>query len=345
MRLTDVLVLGAALALAACAAPPSGGLAVGPTVPAATSDEVGATSGPTPSPSPGTPAASPGDRRGPTDSPSPTTPRPTASEAGPSGRAGPAPALPTLPDRTLRSAAEGLGGGVNGSADPPPDHAPGAPGDLAREWAGAAPGDWRTLAGFVGSQWDQDLSGELEVLIHTITIRDGVATGLVRNERDVATGPIVVTAAGVQAEALVPVARPGEPVPFHLTVGDVDLSEITWAASAPEATPVARDLLLVTWWQRGVNDQRPVDTYLWTDPESGPQAIVVFGTATAVAAGMDGIGMVGAWVDQEGRVLAVAEGVVGQPSVPSGAAADFVVAATGPDALDDADLMLWGWGE
>lgn len=166
-----------------------------------------------------------------------------------------------------------------------------------------------------------------------------------RNERNVSAGPIVVSAGGAQAAALVPVARPGEPVPFRLVVGDVDAATLAWSASAPQATATARDLLLVTWWQRGVGDPRPADTYLWAEPDSGPQPIVTFGTATAVVDGMDGIEVVGAWVDDGGRVIGVAEGIVGQPAVPAGGVADFVVATTGTDALDTADLMLWGWAE
>lgn len=241
--------------------------------------------------------------------------------------------------------AGGAGAGPPEIARSPVELTEGEQGALARAWAGAGPGDWRVLAGFVGSQWDQSLSGDLEVLTDTITVRNGVATGLVRNERNVVAGPIVVSAGGTDATALVPVARPGEPVPFRLVVGDVDAATLAWSVSAPQATATARDLLLVTWWRRGVDDPRPADTYLWTEPESGPRPIVTFGTATAVTNGMDGIEVVGAWVDDDGRVIGVAEGVVGQSTVPAGAAADFVVATTGPDDLDDAHLMLWGWGE
>ena len=226
----------------------------------------------------------------------------------------------------------------------PSDLAPGEQVDLARAWAGSSQGDWRVLRGFVGSRWTEVVSGDVQVLRDTITVRDGVATGLVRNERRTAAGPIVVRAGAAQAEAIVPVARPGEPAPFRLEVGNVDASSMNFTASAAQATARTRDLLLVTWWQRGVTDSRPADTYLWTEPASGPRPIVVFGTATAVVDDMKSIEVAGAWIDDAGHVIGVAEGVVGQSAVVSAGEADFVVATTGPDDIDNAQLMLWGWG-
>ena len=314
---------------------------------------------PGPTPSPTLPSARSGAPKGtvttppeaPSDAPARdadpaprATPAPGPGRTAPPGPPGVAPGLPTLPDHVV-AAASGRGrGGPPEVPGPPADLAPGERGDLARAWAGAARGDWRVLAGFVGSQWDQELSGTIEVVADSVMVRDGVATGLVRNERAVDVGPIVVRAGDAFADAVVPVARPGEPVPFRLDVGDVDVSSLTWSATAPRSTGAARDLFLVTWWQRGVTDPRPVDTYLWTDPASGPRPMVVFGSATAVAGGMTDIEVAGAWIDDAGRVIAVTDGLVGQPSVAADGATDFVVATTGPDDLDRAQLMLWGWG-
>jgi len=248
-------------------------------------------------------------------------------EAG-SAAVGERPPLPTLPETAV-------GSGVTDS---------GAATELARALAGETASDWRVLAGFVGSQWDDELTGTIDVLVDTITVQDGVAMGLVRNGSTTNAGPILVTAGDVQAEAMVPVVRPGEPVPFRLPLGGIDPAALSWSAVAPQAGEVARGLQLTSWWQRGVTDPGPADTYLWTEPEQGPQPIVVFGTATAVDGAVADVGVASAWLDADGHVIGVADGIVGQATLRTGAAADFVVATTGPDALDDAQLMLWGWG-
>lgn len=327
----------------ACAAPPSASPASGQGVPVAATDVPpdsettaapapldGATPSVVPTPTPSGPSVTGqenDDEGGQASSPAPQPPDgPDASAAAPPPVAS-RPELPTLPDQAVTSHA--------GSA---------ASDDLARAWAGSGPADWRVLSGFVGFQWDQELAGTIDVLTETITVRDGVAMGLVRNGRTTSAGPIIVTAGSAQTTALVPVARPGEPVPFRLTLQGVDATAVEWAAVAPEAASPARGLLLATWWQRGVTDARPADTYLWTDPDSGPRPIVVFGSATAVDEAVQGIEIASAWIDADGGVIGVADGIVGQPAIPAGGAADFVVATTGPDELDGAQLMLWGWG-
>lgn len=341
MKPRAALLAALVVGLAACAAPPNAGPATGQVTPAPPDDVVAeslttttpapvdaATPAAVPAPTPGTPSvagAGQDDERGQATSPVPQPPD------GPDAAATARAELPQLQDEAAQLHAS------SAAAD-----------DLARAWAGADPADWRVLSGFVGSQWDQELSGTIDVLAESITVRDGVAMGLVRNGRTTDAGPITVIAGTAQATAMVPVARPGEPVPFRLPLGGVDPAAVEWTAVAPESRTEAvapvRELMLATWWQRGVTDARPADNYLWTDPESGPRPIVVFGMATALDVGVQDIEIASAWVDADGRVIGVADGIVGHPSVPAGASADFVVATTGPDELDGAALMLWGWG-
>ena len=242
MKRLRILALGLGLGLSACAVPPDSGQAAGPTdqvvipaveatvPPTSSQTTLGATPGmsaassrsslPAPSPGPSTTAETGGSaldtsaEEAEAGSPPPLT-LPDGARATPSGAQDPPPGLPTLPDHVVERA----GGGGSGARPPelpsrPSDLAPGEQVDLARAWAGSSQGDWRVLRGFVGSRWTEVVSGDVQVLRDTITVRDGVATGLVRNERRTAAGPIVVRAGAAQAEAIVPVARPGEPVPF-----------------------------------------------------------------------------------------------------------------------------------
>jgi hypothetical protein len=174
------------------------------------------------------------------------------------------------------------------------------------------------------------------------------------------------TLATVDASALVPVVRAGEPVPFEATsaVPSTQVASVQWSvtASAAEATP-SRDLELATFWTRGVSDPRPVDLYLFADPPSEPHPLVVFGSATAVGAEpVTDVAVLGAWMDASGRIVAVEralvvrpggelpEGVLGPAPAPTlavGDVADVLLvldAPTAPPGIDDAQLLLWGSG-
>jgi hypothetical protein len=207
----------------------------------------------------------------------------------------------------------------------------------------------------------------------------------------------------VHATVSLAVLRPGEPAPFELR-SDVDAATVVsvrWSIDEPGAagddhedgadpttadpTTVdrlrtdrafaaatalpARDLELSVLWQRFPDDPRPADLYLHRDPPDGPRPLVVFGQAVAVGPGtVTGTRVLGAWIDEGGRVLAVAEATVARPvgvdldalagvdpagtdwappDLAPGEAADVVLVfdAEGlPAGIADARLVLWGTG-
>jgi hypothetical protein len=257
--------------------------------------------------------------------------------------------------------------------------------------AGTSEAEWRVLEGFAGPRYTIELAGSTLVLEDTVTTSSSGgwrATGLVRNEQPVAVGPVTVSATLLDAsgtvlatatgDALLAVLRPGEPAPFEIRA-DVDaasVAEVRWSVAAPAATSSpSRSLEIGVLWQRGVDDPRPVDMYLFRDPATGPHPLVVFGSAQAVGDGpVEGAGVVGAWLDGDGRVVAVARATVvrpegiaideggparsgevaaavvdpaSSPTLAPGEIADvlFVLdASAAPVDVDDAQLVLWGTG-
>lgn len=210
-------------------------------------------------------------------------------------------------------------------------------------------GPVRVLAGYTGDRWAEQLDGEVRVLDDSVTVRDGVVRGLVRNGRSEPVGPVVVSAAGAATEVALPVLRPGEPAPFVLEVADDVPDDADGGPDVVvEATPAAgrpgRDLLLATFWERRPDDPRPVDTYLFTDPDTGPRPAVAFGDVRAADA-VAGLLVVAAWVDEAGRVVAVDEAAeLASVDLAPGDATDFLVAADGSADLAAARLVLWGSG-
>lgn len=244
--------------------------------------------------------------------------------------------------------------------------------DLDATRAGSAEADWRVLAGFVGERWlDTAGSGHLEVLTDTVTTGMGPswsAMGLARNETPTAVPGLSVraelvdtdgsTLAVVQQELPVRGVRPGEPAPFAVT-SDIPLTEVAgvrWSVSAGAGTggSAGRNLDLSTYWQRSPQDARPVDTWLYADDPAAPRPMVVFGGVTNVGtAALEEVGVVGAWLDGSGRVVAVAQARVGAPGqtpatpetevvLAPGQAADVVLVPAGIVDWAATRLMLWG---
>lgn len=248
--------------------------------------------------------------------------------------------VPTLPD-TLPPAG-------NGIELPSPEPAASEVVD-PQDWpsdSGRAEGVADEVAGYTGDRWAQHADGVVSVLADTLAIRDGVVRGLVRNGRDEPVGPVQIVIGDTSTTIPLPVLRPGEPAPFSLPVGpDVAVADLAFDVDAP-TTPRSpgRAVRLATFWRRGVGDPRPVDTYLYADVVGEPTAAVAFGEVRA-AEQVDGLVVVAAWIDSDGRVLAVDESADLQlPTLPPGGATDFVVAGHGPPALDAARLVLWGSG-
>ncbi|MBY5161210.1 hypothetical protein [Salsipaludibacter albus] len=246
----------------------------------------------------------------------------------------PAPPAPTLPEQ-LPEADDGI---------VLPSPSPAAEGSVPEP--STSPDPVAEVAGYTGDDWAELLDGEVTVLAESVTVRDGTVQGLVRNGRSGPVGPVTVSAAGVTATVSLPVLRSGEPAPFLLEVADLaDDADVEVAVEAADASgEPARGLRLGTFWQRGVSDPEQVDTYLYTDPETGPHPAVALGSARAAEA-VEGLVVAAAWIDADGRVLAVdptAELQAGD--LGPGATVDFLVAASGPAALDDARLVLWASG-
>lgn len=267
------------------------------------------------------------------------------SAAGPAA----APSPPTL--------AEPLPGSSNGVVlpSPPPPDTVAAPDAVAAPDEDAAPDGASSLpadeaprgpgAGYTGDRWASELDGQVRVLDDTLTLRDGVLRGLVRNEGPGPVGPVGVRAGSSTAVVPLPVLRPGEPAPFTLPVEATAPGDVDVVVDAPPAvSSTGRDLVLATFWTRAPDDPREVDTYLFTDPEAGPRPAVAFGEVRA-AEDVERLVVVAAWVDDEGRVLAVDESAdLARTDLAPGGASDFVVAAPGPDELGAARLVLWGSG-
>lgn len=143
--------------------------------------------------------------------------------------------------------------------------------------------------------------------------------------------------------------------------GDVATVEWTVVVTDASAASAERDVELGVHWQRGTTDPRPVDMYLFQDPPEGERPFVVFAGVTNVGTEpIAPVRVLGAWIDADGRVLEVETATVARPegadpdlqalrtaptALEPGEGADvLLVVPTPTGALDDARLMLWGWG-
>lgn len=230
---------------------------------------------------------------------------------------------------------------------------------------------WRTLAGFVGPHFVSEVSSGAVVLLDdtvtTSTAGPWTSLGLVRNETpgpvtDLVVEATLVGADGAELERVShPVAvdplRPGEPAPFRLesTTDVASVVDVRWSTtSEPALDPVdMRVFELVTWWDRGSDDPEPVDLYLYRDEPNAPLPYLLFGALTNFS-GVEAPSpvVVGAWLDEQGRVVAVEEteaitdpvAATGGVPLAAGASADFLF-VLGPErspAVDAGQVMLWG---
>jgi hypothetical protein len=191
--------------------------------------------------------------------------------------------------------------------------------------------------------------------------------GLVQvGAQDVAAAPVVRATlltddgsvlAEITSEALVAPLSAGETAPFRLdapgvaaeTVADVRWSGTTEGASRDAA---GRDLQVDVFWTRPAGDAgRPVDVPGYADAPGVPLPLVLYaGAANTAPEPVPTPGVVAAFVDGQGRVVAVAAAPVLAPGTTTplerlepGAAADAVlVVADGPPGLDAVAPRLWG---
>ncbi len=202
------------------------------------------------------------------------------------------------------------------------------------------------IAGYTGDDWSDQADDQVSVVAESVTLRDGVAMGLVRNGRTTPVGPITVAVGDAVSTVSLPVLRPGEPAPFVVEVGaETTVEELEFTVDAPVTTSSPpRGLRLRTFWQRGIDDPREVDTYLYVDEDPGPGPAVAFGQVDAAEA-VEGLVVIAAWMASDGRVVAVDEsGQLQRTALAPGESGDFVVVGDGDTELDDARLVLWGSG-
>lgn len=262
----------------------------------------------------------------------------------PDGAEGDALAPPTLPASFPESST-----GIELPTPPPPELPRAFPDDAAAASeapANARPSAASNVAGYAGSEWADRVEGAVVVLADTVSQDADRVFGLVSNASTQSVGPVVVMAGGASATVPVPVLRPGEPAPFVLTVDDgvqVDPATITVDAPSTDQAP-PRALQLVTYWERTVGDPLPVDTHLYSDPESGPLPSVAFG-AVRSAEPVEGLVVVAAWMDDDGRVVWVdPDAALQHERLDAGEWSDFLVEGGTGDALSGATLQLWASG-
>lgn len=225
----------------------------------------------------------------------------------------------------------------------------------------------RTLRGFQGPLFVTDLAADvvtvLEETVATTTSGPWTASGLLRNET---TSPVVApvvtaTLRGADGAVLgevagtVPVApvRPGEPAPFTIQ-GEVDAASVEaveWRVvdAGGEPPPGTRDLELTTYFAEPAGQREPLGLYLYDESGPGPHPYVLYGSIANLA-DIDAThpAVVAAWLDDDGRVRAIAEGGAVEPDgrptqqLAPAALSDFLITVTdGADGLDGATLLLW----
>lgn len=165
------------------------------------------------------------------------------------------------------------------------------------------------------------------------------------------------TLATVSAPAFVGPLRPGEPAPFRLTAPTIDaaqVADVSWTV-VPNGQPSdgVRSLGLNVFWTRPAGGEA-VDVTGYADAGGAGSPMVVYAGVTNTSdAPVRSPGVVAAWVDGRGKVLAVVAAPVLAPGstdpldeLAPGASADVVLVVGADDAagLGAVPPLLWGVG-
>jgi hypothetical protein len=116
----------------------------------------------------------------------------------------------------------------------------------------------------------------------------------------------------------------------------------------PTTVVLGEPFELATYWERGFNDPRPVDMYLYTDDPSEPHPYLLFGSVTNRGdEPVAGVVVQATWFDADGNVVYEAEteaALSGRTELEPGAAADwlFVVPVGDAPTLDGLQVQLTG---
>lgn len=186
------------------------------------------------------------------------------------------------------------------------------------------PDDVKGLRGFEGPFYNPSVqTNSVKVLDSTVRVDPGVtwhALGLARNQTAAELQRLTVTAdlmsdsgqtlATVSAVSPVASARSGEPVPFELTssVPSNLVASVKYDAEGTPGNPLERSFQVQPYWTKAYGDREPLTGYPYADSgASGPRPFVAFGSVTNIGASDVTPSIVGAWLDQDNRVLATGE--------------------------------------
>lgn len=207
------------------------------------------------------------------------------------------------------------------------------------------------------------------VLDETVTVGDGTtwsAVGLVRNESAAEVGAISVTATlrdpdgktldTATADARVPEARPGEPVPFDVRsdVATEDVASIAWSAKAAAPTgPIDRDIESSITDILDPSRKDPVDDGTFMDADSSPYPYVaeIFLHSLSDQA-IDKPRLIVAWFDTESGALLSTPTEATVQALGLGLTPDMYASATVVVPDPPAEMMapttevaIWGYGQ
>lgn len=237
--------------------------------------------------------------------------------------------------------------------------------------------------GFVGPAFGPG-AADLGVLVESVTMAatgDWWALGLVAGARSDPTTAVVnaelrgaggAVLATVATDVLVAPLRPGEPGPFRIGAPGVSTDavvDVVWSVAAGAAAPTPaqpsigidqssvgidqRNVGLEVYWTRPAGG-RPVEVVGYSDNGGvGTPLVTYMGVTSTGPTPTMAPGVVAAWLDGQGRVVAIATADVLAPGTAEplgvlapGAMADAVVVLDGPVAgsLADVTPLLWAGG-
>lgn len=222
-------------------------------------------------------------------------------------------------------------------------------------------------AGQPGAPGVADL-GVLEDSVTSATNGGWWALGLVVGAGSDPATAVVVTAqlrgaggsvlATVSGDVLVAPLRPGEPGPFRIDAPGVPAEavvDVVWSVANGAAAPSfsQRSMGIEVYWTRPAGG-RPVDVIGYADGGGAGAPLVTYvGVASTSATPTVAPAVVAAWLDGQGRVVALATADVLAPGTADpagelapGARADAVVLLGGPLAgsLAEVTPLLWATG-
>jgi hypothetical protein len=254
--------------------------------------------------------------------------------------------------------------------EPPPDCA------LEAGCEGLVGGNWTSIPGYDGplAESPGPVAAVDEATVRAVTDGPWEAAGLVVNGAGPVVGPVEVEAVLVAADgselgrarsaALVSPLRAGEASPFRLAsdVPAEQVARVAFGVDAPgaaapgtelgQADAARRALRLAVYWTRPYGGDEAVAVPGWDEPR-GYRPHLVYGEASVEGdAVVESPVAVAAWLDDDGRVLAVTEAPLRRAGTDApvdalepGVPADLVLTFDDPTVarqLEGRNPILWG---